>query len=303
MSPERGRTVARCLAARRQKSREMETRATTGSVRAAVDEGKREVTGQNLALPPETACCFDGRGRKQKGRRYSARTPHGEEGAAHSHRCCCRWPNGREWRRCQVRQDAPPPSHAAALLRCAIAGREGIGEVGRAHGIQRRRRDLVVVVKIEPRRWRSLLRSESTYHENPREAFEKMMKSFYGIEDSHLKLKEENAKLLAERQDLEDLKSKNAQMLESISQLEKQPWHTSRRIVPLPIVKEASGTRTHIQEEFGKISPPRRIHQMMLDEEFKQEPNNDRRRKLCYTRSRSQEKRMKNHAPPAQAQK
>nr|GMC84653.1 lisH domain-containing protein C1711.05-like [Ipomoea batatas] len=64
--------------------------------------------------------------------------------------------------------------------------------------------------------------SESTYHENPREAFEKMMKSFYGIEDSHLKLKEENAKLLAERQDLEDLKSKNAEMLESISQLEKQ---------------------------------------------------------------------------------
>ncbi|MEQ5248967.1 hypothetical protein, partial [Escherichia coli] len=49
-----------------------------------------------------------------------------------------------------------------------------------------------------------------------------MMKSFYGIEDSHLKLKEENAKLLAERQDLEDLKSKNAEMLESISQLEKQ---------------------------------------------------------------------------------
>ncbi|XP_031090845.1 uncharacterized protein LOC115995834 [Ipomoea triloba] len=41
--------------------------------------------------------------------------------------------------------------------------------------------------------------SESTYHENPREAFEKMMKSFYGIEDSHFKLKEENAKLLAER--------------------------------------------------------------------------------------------------------
>nr|GLL49680.1 uncharacterized protein LOC109163772 [Ipomoea trifida] len=64
--------------------------------------------------------------------------------------------------------------------------------------------------------------SESVCHENPREAFEKMMKSFYGIEDSHLKLKEENAKLLAERQDLEDLKSKNAEMLESISQLEKQ---------------------------------------------------------------------------------
>nr|GLL33531.1 monoacylglycerol lipase ABHD6 [Ipomoea trifida] len=49
--------------------------------------------------------------------------------------------------------------------------------------------------------------SESTYHENPREAFERMMKSFDGIEDSHLKLKEENAKLLAERQDLEDLRS------------------------------------------------------------------------------------------------
>nr|GMC86572.1 lisH domain-containing protein C1711.05-like [Ipomoea batatas] len=68
--------------------------------------------------------------------------------------------------------------------------------------------------------------SESVCHENPREAFEKMMKSFYGIEDSHLKLKEENAKLLAERQDLEDLKSKNAEMLESISQLEKQPFHS-----------------------------------------------------------------------------
>ncbi|XP_031106350.1 uncharacterized protein LOC116011003 [Ipomoea triloba] len=64
--------------------------------------------------------------------------------------------------------------------------------------------------------------SESTYHENPREAFERMMKSFDGIEDSHFKLKEENAKLLAERQDLEDLRSKNAEMLESISQLEKQ---------------------------------------------------------------------------------
>ncbi|XP_031108719.1 uncharacterized protein LOC116013211 [Ipomoea triloba] len=47
-------------------------------------------------------------------------------------------------------------------------------------------------------------------------------KSFDGIEDSHLKLKEENAKLLAEKQDLEDLRSKNAEMLESISQLEKQ---------------------------------------------------------------------------------
>nr|GMD99057.1 lisH domain-containing protein C1711.05-like [Ipomoea batatas] len=64
--------------------------------------------------------------------------------------------------------------------------------------------------------------SESTYHENPMEAFERMMKSFDGIEDSHLRLKEENAKLLAERQDLEDLRSKNAEMLESISQLEKQ---------------------------------------------------------------------------------
>nr|GMC60805.1 lisH domain-containing protein C1711.05-like [Ipomoea batatas] len=47
--------------------------------------------------------------------------------------------------------------------------------------------------------------SESICHENPREAFEKVLKSFYGIEDSHLKLKEDNAKLLAERQDLEDL--------------------------------------------------------------------------------------------------
>nr|GLL21372.1 probable serine/threonine protein phosphatase 2A regulatory subunit B''delta isoform X2 [Ipomoea trifida] len=64
--------------------------------------------------------------------------------------------------------------------------------------------------------------SESVCHENPRETFEKMMKSFYGIEDSHLRLKEENANLLAERQDLEDLKSKNTEMLESISQLEKQ---------------------------------------------------------------------------------
>nr|GMC66507.1 lisH domain-containing protein C1711.05-like [Ipomoea batatas] len=64
--------------------------------------------------------------------------------------------------------------------------------------------------------------SESICHENPREAFEKMLKSFYGIEDSHLKLKEENAKLLAERQDLEELRSKNAEMLESISQLERQ---------------------------------------------------------------------------------
>nr|GLL19588.1 uncharacterized protein LOC109163772 [Ipomoea trifida] len=68
--------------------------------------------------------------------------------------------------------------------------------------------------------------SESVCHENPRETFEKMMKSFYGIEDSHLKLKEENVKLLAERQDLEDLKSKNAEMLESISQLEKQQQAT-----------------------------------------------------------------------------
>nr|GMD60657.1 suppressor protein SRP40-like [Ipomoea batatas] len=43
--------------------------------------------------------------------------------------------------------------------------------------------------------------SESICHENPREAFEKMMKSFYGIEDSHLKLKEENAKLLGRRRE------------------------------------------------------------------------------------------------------
>nr|GMD88463.1 lisH domain-containing protein C1711.05-like [Ipomoea batatas] len=64
--------------------------------------------------------------------------------------------------------------------------------------------------------------SESIYQENPREAFERMMKSFNDIEDSHFKLKEENAKLLAERQDLEDLRSKNVEMLEYISQLEKQ---------------------------------------------------------------------------------
>ncbi|XP_031108415.1 uncharacterized protein LOC116012881 [Ipomoea triloba] len=64
--------------------------------------------------------------------------------------------------------------------------------------------------------------SESLYHENHREAFERMMKSFDDIEDSHFKLKEQNAKLLAERQDLKDLRSKNAEMLESISQLEKQ---------------------------------------------------------------------------------
>nr|GMD88464.1 lisH domain-containing protein C1711.05-like [Ipomoea batatas] len=64
--------------------------------------------------------------------------------------------------------------------------------------------------------------SESIYQENPREAFERMVKSFNDIEDSHFKLKEENAKLLAERQDLEDLRSKNVEMLEYISQLEKQ---------------------------------------------------------------------------------
>ncbi|XP_031127572.1 uncharacterized protein LOC116029664 [Ipomoea triloba] len=64
--------------------------------------------------------------------------------------------------------------------------------------------------------------SESIYHENPKEAFERMLKDFNDIENSHFRLKEDNAQLLAERQDLEDLKSKNAEMLEYISQLEKQ---------------------------------------------------------------------------------
>ncbi|XP_031099811.1 uncharacterized protein LOC116004010 [Ipomoea triloba] len=59
--------------------------------------------------------------------------------------------------------------------------------------------------------------SESSYHENPREAFERTMKEFDDVRYTHFKLKEENAQLLAERQDLEDLKSKNAEMLESIS--------------------------------------------------------------------------------------
>nr|GMC60812.1 lisH domain-containing protein C1711.05-like [Ipomoea batatas] len=48
--------------------------------------------------------------------------------------------------------------------------------------------------------------SESSHHENSREAFERMMKDFNDIESTHFKLKEENAQLLAERQDLEDLK-------------------------------------------------------------------------------------------------
>nr|GMD89722.1 lisH domain-containing protein C1711.05-like [Ipomoea batatas] len=86
--------------------------------------------------------------------------------------------------------------------------------------------------------------SESVCHENHREAFEKMMKSFYGIKDSHIKLKEENVKLLAERQDLEDLKSKNAEMLESISQLEKQ-----MRRMKYQGNDKASGSRTHDKDE------------------------------------------------------
>nr|GMC60534.1 hypothetical protein Iba_chr02bCG11660 [Ipomoea batatas] len=87
---------------------------------------------------------------------------------------------------------------------------------------------------------------ESTYHENPREAFERMMKSFDDIEDSHFKLKEENAQLLAERQDLEDLRSKNAEMLESISQLEKQ-------IAPVLVV-EGSDAASGDSDPLGKES-------------------------------------------------
>nr|GMC60610.1 hypothetical protein Iba_chr02bCG12390 [Ipomoea batatas] len=32
-------------------------------------------------------------------------------GAVHSYHCCCFWPNGRRWRGCQGRQDAPPLPH------------------------------------------------------------------------------------------------------------------------------------------------------------------------------------------------
>nr|GLL42083.1 uncharacterized protein LOC109169386 [Ipomoea trifida] len=69
--------------------------------------------------------------------------------------------------------------------------------------------------------------SESVCHENPRETFEKMMKSFYGIEDSHLKLKEENAKLLAERQDLEDLKLLLLRLLTQRAEKRKPPSSTA----------------------------------------------------------------------------
>nr|GMD05988.1 lisH domain-containing protein C1711.05-like [Ipomoea batatas] len=40
---------------------------------------------------------------------------------------------------------------------------------------------------------------------------------FDDVRNTHFRLKEENARLLTERQDLKDLKSKNAEMLESIS--------------------------------------------------------------------------------------
>nr|GLL37701.1 uncharacterized protein LOC109146979 [Ipomoea trifida] len=106
--------------------------------------------------------------------------------------------------------------------------------------------------------------SEYVCHENPRETFEKMMKSFYGIEDSHLKLKEENAKLLAERQDLEDLnKTEEKQGGEadallchfrrenrgegSIAELLSQPWELHRiadetRNAGLTVVEDAGRT-------------------------------------------------------------
>ncbi|XP_031108440.1 uncharacterized protein LOC116012909 [Ipomoea triloba] len=48
--------------------------------------------------------------------------------------------------------------------------------------------------------------SESSYHENPRESFERMMKEFDDVKCTHSKLKAENARLVTERQDLEDLK-------------------------------------------------------------------------------------------------
>nr|GLL46168.1 uncharacterized protein LOC109169386 [Ipomoea trifida] len=75
--------------------------------------------------------------------------------------------------------------------------------------------------------------SESVCHENPRETFEKMMKSFYGIEDSHLKLKEENAKLLAERQDLEDLKEVSKRGREVVQQPKEEDFPSSISSVSL----------------------------------------------------------------------
>nr|GLL42187.1 uncharacterized protein LOC109169386 [Ipomoea trifida] len=111
--------------------------------------------------------------------------------------------------------------------------------------------------------------SESVCHENPREAFEKMLKSFYGIEDSHLKLKEENAKLLAERQDLEDLKSKNAEMLESISQLERQRQFRSHIRPMLPTCTRHLATENDgypwLVRNTGKSNNAGRRHDLKLE--------------------------------------
>nr|GMD95438.1 hypothetical protein Iba_chr15aCG12300 [Ipomoea batatas] len=80
-----------------------------------------------------------------------------------------------------------------------------------------------------------------------------MMKSFDDIEDSHFKLKEENAQLLAERQDLEDLRFKNAEMLESISQHEKQRQQRAQ----LPSFFSASKVATVDMAGGGASTPPR----------------------------------------------
>ncbi|XP_031096912.1 uncharacterized protein LOC116001163 [Ipomoea triloba] len=59
-------------------------------------------------------------------------------------------------------------------------------------------------------------------NENPMDLVFKLMKDFKIVKSTHSKLKEENARLLAERDDLKSIVLKNNEMLSSMSQFEKQ---------------------------------------------------------------------------------
>nr|GMC91164.1 lisH domain-containing protein C1711.05-like [Ipomoea batatas] len=89
-------------------------------------------------------------------------------------------------------------------------------------------------IEVTSQNYSSNYSSESSCHENPREAFERMMKEFDDVKCTHFKRKEENARLLTKRQDLEGLKSKNTEMLESI----KDPF--LHRVV----LRQRRGTKT-----------------------------------------------------------
>nr|GMD72597.1 hypothetical protein Iba_chr12fCG10120 [Ipomoea batatas] len=75
-----------------------------------------------------------------------------------------------------------------------------------------------------------------------------MLKSFHGIEDSHLKLKEENAKLLAERQDLEDLRASPAYDVRFTASLASRRHQSSVSRDRSPAIRGKKKTRNRSRE-------------------------------------------------------